>query len=244
MPVFTLLCALSVYICFKWVHVTKNDHSSEGKKIFLMKSPSVFLFFFFSTLQDARVTEVQMLWSHNAGNAQIDGGNASLRCEINVYAPFRPCVSDSNARCGFVEAIMIYESHKREWSKCSQNLEERSNNADCHMKGNRGFINLSLQVCTFLIFSIVYSHPSMAAKVDKECIVETRLFCFFQSDFLMFSCNILISWVANWVIEFPPQERRTKGWLRTEQKEKMVLEVNDCVDIEMNHMPPPKFNIK
>lgn len=106
MSVFTLLCALSVYICFKWVHLTKNDHSSEGKKYFS--------FFFFSTLQDARVTEVQMLWSHNAGNAQIDGGNASLRCEINVYAPFRPCVSDSNARCGFVEAIMIYESHKRE----------------------------------------------------------------------------------------------------------------------------------
>lgn len=45
-----------------------------------------------------------------------------------------------------------------------------------------------------------------------------------------------MSWAANQVIQFPQRELWTKSELRPEQKEKMVLEVNDCVVNEMSHM--------
>lgn len=47
----------------------------------------------------------------------------------------------------------------------------------------------------------------------------------------------IMSWAANQVIQFPQRELWTKSEFRPEQKEKMVLEVNDCVVIEMSHMP-------
>lgn len=56
--------------------------------------------------------------------------------------------------------------------------------------------------------------------------------------YLISFCDVfgIMSWAANQVIQFPQRELWTKSELRPEQKEKMVLEVNDCVVNEMSHM--------
>lgn len=109
---------------------------------------------------------------HNEGNTQ---------CILLVFCS-TPQVIEVLIHCGLamqemhIPVLLSEMLHYTHYLSAYVREKERSNRADCHMKGNREFMNLSHHVCTFPIFSVVYSHQGMADKVDNDC---TEIFLIF-----------------------------------------------------------------